>query len=599
MLPSMTAALVFLAAIGAILSYRVLEEWTPRNWLPAACRAVGWGSIALLLTNAGCPVVPEFSRPIVLLDASLSMQAAGGRWTEALALARSSGEVRFVGVPAGDTTPTGGRSLLAAAIIGALGSSRPIVVITDGEIDDADALPVDRLGNISVKVLERAAVPDVALTRVEGTTRLTVSDSLRFDIEALTRGGAAGNPLRIEVREGDRVWLRGVLPMDSGGRGRVVLKGVLPSVSPGVHVLSVAIIGARDAEPRTDARLQVVTVVPTPGIVLLASPPTWESRFLLQALNEVAALPVRGYLELERGRWRRAGSLIPVSAVELGDAARRADLLITLGAPGELARRPRARAVWSWPALPPQPGAGADWYLSVPSPTPLSAAFAGLAVDSFPPGTSISELIPGPQDWIGLTAQAGRRGAVRPVLIGRDSAGVRRVTMGVEGLWRWTFRGGSSEQGYRGLVSATLSWLLGGADSVAGKARLLRPVVQQGRPAVFEWSGGGAPSPVAIELSGTAGTRQDTLIFDGAGRSQLAVPPGSWRYRLSGGGQGTIAVEEYSDELLPTRRSLESRQGTTTAELAQVPVRGWLWLFGIAVVAFAGEWLARRRRGLR
>ncbi len=224
----------------------------------------------------------------------------------------------------------------------------------------------------------------------------------------------------------------------------------------------------------------------------------------------------------------------------------------------------------------------------MPSPTPFSTTFAGLAVDSFHPGTGISELAPGPRDWIGLTAQAGRRGAVRPVLIGRDSGGVRRVVMGVEGLWRWTFRGGSSEQGYRGLVSATVSWLLGGADSASGRARLVREVVQQGRPAVFQWNGGPDPVPVPIELTGPATTRRDTLVFDGAGRSEIALPPGTWRYRLTGGGQGTIAVEEYSDEFLPRRRTLESRQATTTAELGRVSVRGWLWLFGIVVLAFAG-----------
>jgi hypothetical protein len=333
--------------------------------------------------------------------------------------------------------------------------------------------------------------------------------------------------------------------------------------------------------------------------VLLASPPTWESRFLLDALRDVAALPVRGYLELEQGRWRRAGELTSLSAADVAEAARRADLLITLGAAGEVARNTRARARWSWPTVPPRPGATGDWYLSVPVPTPLSAAFAGLAVDSFPPGTAISELTPGPMDWVGLTAQAGRRGTVRPVLVGRDSGAVRRLLVGVDGLWRWTFRGGSSEQAYRGLVAAAVSWLLGGADSATGRARLVREVVQRGRPAVFQWNGGGAPLPLPLELTGPAGTSRDTLVFDGAGRAELLLPPGTWRYRLSGGGQGTVAVEEYSDEWIPAPRTLSARQAATAAELGKVPVRGWLWLFGIAVVAFAGEWYSRRRLGLR
>src|SRR5438132_1585517 len=97
-------------ATAALLSYRWLEQWTRKSWLPASLRAAGWGTLTLLLLNTSCPSVRPSDRPTVLLDASLSMQAAGGRWDEALVLARRSGEVRLVGPPAGDTTPSAGRS---------------------------------------------------------------------------------------------------------------------------------------------------------------------------------------------------------------------------------------------------------------------------------------------------------------------------------------------------------------------------------------------------------------------------------------------------------------------------------------------------------
>jgi hypothetical protein len=41
-------------------------------------------------------------------------------------------------------------------------------------------------------------------------------------------------------------------------------------------------------------------------------------------------------------------------------------------------------------------------------------------------------------------------------------------------LWRWAFRGGSSEQAYRALFAGTVDWLLSGQDTVVG-ARGLRP----------------------------------------------------------------------------------------------------------------------------
>ncbi|HSE51004.1 MAG TPA: hypothetical protein VLB00_02385, partial [Gemmatimonadales bacterium] len=293
------------------------------------------------------------------------------------------------------------------------------------------------------------------------------------------------------------------------------------------------------------------------------------------------------------------GTLRPVPRDEVAAAARRADLLVTLGTPGTIAGGSRARGRLVLPAVVPGSSAPGDWYVSVPTGTPLSSGFGTLAVDSFPPGTGLADLVPGPRDWVGLTAQAGRRGAVRPVLVGRDSAGIRRIAVGMGGLWRWAFRGGSSEQGYRGLVAGSVSWLLGGADSAVGRARLVRDVVEQGRPASFEWIAGGVAEPVPIELTGTAASRRDTLVFDGAGRAELLLPPGVWRYRLSGGGEGTLAVEEFSTELLPRDRTLAAHEATAAPADSRIPVRRWFWLFGLGVLAFSGEWLARRRMGLR
>jgi hypothetical protein len=60
-----------------------------------------------------------------------------------------------------------------------------------------------------------------------------------------------------------------------------------------------------------------------------------------------------------------------------------------------------------------------------------------------------------------------------------------------------------------------------------------------------------------------------------------------------------VAVEEYSDEWIPGARTLAPRESAAGPEPARLPARGWIPLFGIAVAAFAGEWLARRRMGLR
>src|SRR5262245_13987142 len=127
----MQFVLALIAAGAALLSYRYLEEWAGRSWLPASLRAAGWGCLALLLLNTSCPAAGETARPLVLLDASLSMQAAGGRWTEALALARSLGDVRLVGPVSGDTTPSAGTSKLAPAVAAAASAGRPAILVSD------------------------------------------------------------------------------------------------------------------------------------------------------------------------------------------------------------------------------------------------------------------------------------------------------------------------------------------------------------------------------------------------------------------------------------------------------------------------------------
>ena len=599
----MLTVLVVLAASGlAAFTYLGLERLGGRGWIPLTCRAIAWSALGLLLVNVSCPVPSAPLRPLVLLDASLSMGAASGRWTEARDSAARWGEVRQFGDARSrqDSTPTRGRSVLAAGLLAASASDRPLIVVTDGEVEDIREVPPDLLTRSSVRLFPRAPRPDLAITRVTGPSRVSEGDSIPLEVEVQPTGGNTADSVRVEVLSGTgRLALRTVrLRGEAGGRARIAVPSA--RLSSGGHLLRIALTGSADSEPRTDSRLHLVTIAPTPGVVFLAAPADWDSRFLYRTLREVGQLPIRGYVRLDGDRWRTMTDLRTVPRDAVRRAARRADLLVLKGGAKSVAEGTTARGIWSWPS-----GEGGeaqvpgDWYLSPGDASPVAGAFLAQPVDSFPPAFLLTPMATGPRDWVALYAQLGRRGPQRPAVFGRQEGRVRRVTVAVEGLWRWPFRGGSSEQSYRSWVAATMSWLLGGVDSASGVARPVQPVVQSGRPVIFEWSGSGPAVSQAVSLLSPPGQRRDTLHFDGDGRAPVWLQPGEYRYALSGGGGGIIAVEEYSDELLPRPVTLTPHEGRNAGSTARTAARDWLWLFGICVLALSGEWLARRRLGLR
>ncbi len=598
----MTLTLVILAAAAAAwFTYWRLEQLGKRGWIAALCRAIAWAALGVLLLDLSCAVKPGSSaRPLVLLDGSLSMSAAGGRWQEARDSARAWGEVRLFGeAHAGsDSLPTLGRSELGPAIAAAAASDRPVIVVTDGELDDAGDLPVEALERVAVRLFPRTAAPDLALARVRGPDRVTAGDTARLDAEVRAFQSGADSA-RVEVRLEQRVLARRAIRLGRDGTGTVSLAFPTTGLS-GDLLLSVGLSNANDREPRDDAQLWRLRVTPTPGVVLVANPPDWDARALFRTLREVGQLPVRGYARFTPGGWHSMETLRPVPDDEVIQAVRRADVLVIKGKVPDGARESRARGRWLWPS-----GEGGEtlipgeWYVSAPATSPVAGSFVGLPVDSFPPLSQITPVEASGGEWVGLNAQLGRRGADRPVLVGGTAPGGRRIETAGDGLWRWSFRGGTSEQAYRALVAQALSWLLGAADSAGGKATPVRPVVANGRPVLFEWTGGGIPQPLAIQLQGAGGTTRDTLRFDGAGRAELWLPPGSARYQLDGGGAGTIAVDTWSAEWLPRTVSLQGREAPAVKSAGFTSSRRWTWLFLLAVVGLLGEWFVRRRLGLR
>lgn len=599
----LTPALATIVAFGVgAVAYLWAERLGPKGRLLTALRGTAGTLLALLLLDLTCARSEAARRPLVLLDGSLSMSGAGGRGTEAADSARAWGEIRYFGQdPTGpDSAPGFGRSSLLPALLAASALDRPLIVVTDGAIDDRRDLPADLLARADVRPFPRAAIADVAVLRLEAAERVTLGDTLRIDVD-LGRYGGAANAVTVELLA------RGAVPILSRpvtlgpGGGGATLQLPTRALGAGDHLLTVRVRSAGDAEARDDARQLLVRVTPLPGVVLLAAPPDWDARQLYATLRDVAALPVKGYVRLGSTGWRAIEGGRRVSVEEVTRAARGADLLVLKGDPGEVVRGARPRGLWRWPS-----GEGGetqlegDWYVGEETgSSPLSALWNGVAVDSLPPLARVTPIEPGPSDWTGLTAQLGRRGAERAILIGRDSAGIRILHTAADGFWRWAFRPGEGEDAYRQLVAASANWLMGAADTAQGVARPVRRVVALGRPVTFQWSATGVTRSTSITFTGDSGVRVDTLRFDGSGMAEMRLPPGRYLYQVEGGGRGEVAVEAWSSEYVPQASSLVPQASAGIAGLSRTALRDKSWVYLVVVILLCGEWWLRRRMGLR
>jgi hypothetical protein len=587
----------------------------------ALLRATGVTALLLLLWNPATtrPLASDV-QPIVLLDASLSML---GTWRAALDSARALRARRDAivwrfgtGVAAFDTAPPAdGASRLAPALEAAAARGGEVIVVTDGAVSDVAAIPPDLLRRPRVVVVPPSRGPfrDAFVASVEGQRRLANHDTVRLKVSYGTAGtgdaGGAVRDARIAVSSEGRslVSKRVSLP----DNGTVTDELTLPASRiphPGWTVLEVRLEGVGDAEPRDDARRFVIEVSPQPAAVIFASPPDWETRFLARALGDVARVPVRTFVETEPGRWRDAATLAPVSASDLARAVQSARLVVLGGDPGRGRRYTSGRssaAQLVWPSGRGQPG---DWYLDRPAASPLAGGLVGIPWDSLPPALSAGEA-PAAHDsgvMTALTARLARRGAPRAIVTLEEHGGPRRATVTASGLWRWAFRGGAPEEAYRSLVAALADWLLG--ERRAGRGDRAVPVtleVPNGLPLVWRSTQtSGEPQPLVIDLSGERGSRTDTLRFDAAGRGELRLPPGVYRYALAGGAErGVVAVEQYSDEWRPppsppATPALAAQAGQPEGRLARVALRDRWWLYVIAIAALVVEWAWRRRQGL-
>jgi len=580
----------------------------------AALRAAALGALVLLVWNpTAARVEAGGASPLVLLDASLSMAGHGGRWQDGLDTARAlaQGGViwRFGERVAGFDTlpPTDGTSRLAPALDAAAARGGPVTVVSDGAIADLADIPPDLARRARIVVLPRTPFFDAFVASVEGPRRVSAGDTIRLRVSFGTAGkretGSGKRNATLAVNLGGRRIASRAVPLpDSGIVSSELTFPVSRFPRPGWVAVEVRLEGVGDEERRDDARLFVLEVSPQPSVVLLASPPDWETRFLARTLEDVARVPVRTFIEAEpgRGRWRDGATLEGRAPGDVARAVAGAALVIEAGDPAMVGRFSPKGAVLLWPS---QRRLDGDWYAQPPPSglSPLAGALAGVAWDSLPPATSLAELAPDSSTSVALVARLARRGPPRPMVTLSEHAGARRAAIAAGGLYRWAFRGGASGEAYRALVAGLVDWLL---EQGAGSGKRFVPVTYEtpnGMPLQWRWTGKGEPRDVVIALAADQGQRVDTLRFDAGGRAELRLPPGVYRYAASegeGAERGVVAVDAYSDEWRPAVPVVTPHAGTPGGWLTGVALRDRWWLFAVAIAAFTAEWAWRRREGL-
>jgi len=529
---------------GALVLYLAVERSGPAGVPLALLRALAWAGVAALLVDPGCRGKPP--APTVLLDASLSMSDASGdaRWRAAVDTARhlaAGGPVVLFGAtPASwraGARPVAASSRLLPALREALSRGGPIVVVTDGEVDDAAALPSDAMRAARVVVLPRPAASDAGVAGVDLPVVLVAGDTVAALVAVASTGATSADSATVELRELGRTVGRTRVALGGGAtRASVRFVPSRATADRSLRHFEARLTGwPRDADPRDDALRTAAAVTREAAVVLLSESPDYDFRALAHTLRSADATPVRSFVRVTDGPWLDAATLSPV-----GDAAVRAagqaTLLVAHGPEAAVARLAGLgrRSVWRWVT---GPGAqSGDWYVATEqTASPVGGLLAGVPAESLPPLVTVRAAPVDSAAWTAVLARLGRRGQARPLLVGEVRDGRRSVSVLGSGLWRWTSKGGVAEEGYRALVLGVADWLL------------------------------------------------ERRAEDDAGVRAL-------RDSLSSG------VTEY----LPRRAGLSSQAGSLVRGVGErVPLQRRPGVFVLILAAISLEWAVRRRRGMR
>ena len=544
----------------------------------------------------------------VALDASASWRRGGdhGAWRQAWRDVRAAepeslflfgDSLRAASTRDSLTTPKDLASLVRPAVERALGRGHPLVVITDGELTDPEALN-DLPAGSRVVLVPHAQGPDLAISALELPRAVVSGDTVELDVR-LVAGARGSFPGTLTITAGDApitsVAVDSLAPFAErnlqlharidGREGPTVVRAIAKSRG--------------DVEPHNDSLAIAIDLSRAASAVFVSTSPDEDARYALSVLRGALAVPTRGYFRVSPGNWRVDGTLAPISEADVRSAFRDAPVAIlhgdtaVFGSPRTATSGPLALVV-------PANSADGEWYAAAAPPSPLAAALSGLPWDSLPP-VNVGSSPPAGQ-WRALEVRRGREDDRRVIIAGSDTPR-RVVIVNASGLWHWRFRGGASSDAFAALWGSLFDWL-------AAERADRRAVVPTG--AAFHagepirWHRGNATDSsvhvVLHRLSPRDSTRVDSMTVRFRGDASVAespaLPPGLYSATVRGG-TTMLAVNNAREWLPRSPRVKEGVIGGGVPVDAAPRLRSVGWAYALLLLLLCAEWVVRRRIGMR
>jgi hypothetical protein len=637
--------LLFLLLAGGLSGYAVwvyarAELPVRGRWGLASLRATALVILLALLFDAHLPWGPPASAGArwVLLDASLSMSAAGGvPWDSARSLAEGLGEEGWTVVPFGrgvlDSLPPGIPQAVGSEVGPALSrareaGAREVVVLSDLRFEDPVAAQAALSDAFSVVRFENVApgARNVGLGRFVVEDQPTPRNPVRAELELFGEG--MGDSVIVEFREEGRLVLAQTIGLPSPGLRSSVTVELPPVQGEGrLRYSAAAVTGGDDLASDDEVVGYMSAGRGEGGLVLVSLRPDWEPRALLSVLTDVTGLSATGYLRVGTNRFalmgRAAERSSPTDSSRVSLAASEAAMVVIHGLDGDLGPLARSLVRSSsrllvWPTnaagsaavgvrtAPPQ---GGEWYASSAIPaSPVAADLARLPVQGLPPLANVLLPVDGESVVGPLQVQLGGTGPSTPGLVLRAAEGRRTAVILASGFWRWAARGGTGLETYRRLWSGVAGWLLAAdADLAASRPRPEKWVF--GRDETVTWRvPGQVGDSMVVAISSDGELVTELALPAGTGVPTGPLPPGSYTYRFGDPGdpllEGRFDVAARTDELAiaPARMDglNDPGEGSGGGEPESGrPLRTASWPYLLALGLLCVEWIGRRRAGLR